>query len=214
MVKNNLPFPLAALLANQKNDEYISSVEKTIYRHDVFLDTDIGDPSNYRELLALLFNTTEDDTIALYINSHGGQLDTALAIVEGLKATKAHVVAIIIGACHSAASIISMYCHEVAVLDNAYSMVHTASFGASGNTGNVKAHTEFTIRQVEKLLNETYEGFLNKEELGKIKSGVEMWFDAEEIRKRMVSRVKFLTTKLKKSEKKDAQSSELTSKTT
>lgn len=209
MATNNLPFPLAALLASQKNDDYINSVEKTVFRHDVFLDTDIGEPSNYRDLLSLMFNSSEDDTIALYINSHGGQLDTALAIVEGLKATKAHVIAIIIGACHSAASIISMYCHEVAVLDNAYSMVHTASFGASGNTGNVKAHTEFTIRQVEKLLNETYEGFLNKDELAKIKSGVEMWFDAEEIRKRMVSRVKFLTTKLKKS----AKDPELTSKT-
>ena len=208
MKTNSLPFPLAALLANQKNDEYITTIEKTVHRHDVFLDTDIGDPANYRELLALLFNCTEDDTVNLFINSHGGQLDTALAIVEGLKTTKAHVVAIIIGACHSAASIITMYCHEVAVLDNAYSMVHTASFGAQGNTGNVKAHTEFTIRQVEKLLNETYEGFLTKEELVKIKSGVEMWFDADEIRKRMVSRVKFLTTKLKKK----AQVEALTSK--
>ena len=208
MKTNSMPFPLSALLSSQKHDEYITSIEKTVYRHDVFLDTDIGDPAHYRELLSLLFNCTEDDTVNLFINSHGGQLDTALAIVEGLKTTKAHVVAIIIGACHSAASIITMYCHEVAVLDNAYSMVHTASFGAQGNTGNVKAHTEFTIRQVEKLLNETYEGFLTKEELVKIKSGVEMWFDADEIRKRMVSRVKFLTTKLKKK----AQVEALTSK--
>ena len=203
MKTSNTPFPLSALMSAQKNDDYISTIERSVFRHDVFLDTDIGDPSNYRDLLALLFNANEDDTVVLYINSHGGQLDTALAIVEGLKATKAHVVAVIIGACHSAASIISMYCHEVAVLDNAYSMVHTASFGASGNTSNVKAHTEFTIRQVEKLLNDTYEGFLSKEELANIKTGVEMWFDAEEIKKRMNSRVKFLNTKFKAKPKKE-----------
>lgn len=198
---NNLPFPLAALLGAKSNDQYINSIEKTVHHHDVFLDGDITAPENYRELLALLFNAGEEDSVNIFINSNGGHLDTALAVVEGLKATSAHVTAVLIGACHSAASIISMYCHEVAVLDNAYSMVHTASFGAAGSTGNVKAHTEFTVRQVEKLLNDTYDGFLTKEELAKVKSGVELWFDSDEIRKRMESRVKFLQKKLKKLQK-------------
>lgn len=201
MTKSQIPFPLSALMTRNKSDEYICSVERSYHHHDVFLDSDIEDPAEYRELIALLFNATEDDTINIFINSNGGHLDTALAIVEGLKVTSAQVTAVVIGACHSAASIITMYCHQVAVLDNAYSMVHTASFGSSGNTGNVKAHTEFTVRQVEKLLNDTYEGFLNKEELAKVKSGVELWFDAEDIRQRMDSRIKLLTAKLRKSEK-------------
>jgi ATP-dependent Clp protease protease subunit len=196
--KGALPFPLAALMAAKGNDEYINSIEKTVHHHDVFLDGDILEPSNYRELLALLFNAGEEDTVNIFINSGGGHLDTALAVVEGLKATRANVTAVLIGACHSAASIISMYCHEVAVLDNAYSMVHTASFGAMGNTGNVKSHTEFTVKQVEKLLNDTYEGFLTKEELSKVKSGVELWFDSDEIRTRMESRVKLLISRAKK----------------
>ena len=193
--------PLAALLASAGNTNYINTIEKKSHHFDVFLDGDITEPSDYRDLLAVLFNAGEEDSINIFINSNGGHLDTALAIVEGLKNTSAHVTAIIIGACHSAASIISMYCHEVAVLDNAYSMIHTASFGAAGNTGNVKAHTEFTVKQVEKLLNETYDGFLTKEELARVKTGVELWFDADEIRKRMESRVKFLTQKIKKEQK-------------
>lgn len=196
-----LPFPLAALLKQGKQNDYISVNERTARHFDVFLDSDIVEPSEYRELLSILFGGTEDDTVTIFINSNGGHLDTALAIVEGLKSTSAHVTAVIIGACHSAASIISMYCHEVAVLDNAYSMVHTASYGTAGNTGNVKAHTEFTTRQVEKLLNETYEGFLTKEELTKVKQGVELWFDADEIRERMTKRVAFLSQKIKKMSK-------------
>lgn len=201
-VSNNIPFPLNAMLGDKGNGQYINSIEKTVHHHDVFLDGDITEPSNYRELLALLFNAGEEDSVNIFINSNGGHLDTALAVVEGLKATDARVTAVVIGACHSAASIISMYCHHVAVLDNAYSMVHTASFGAAGSTGNVKAHTEFTVQQVEKLLNETYEGFLSKEELVKVKQGVELWFDADEIRKRMESRVKHLEAKFKKDMKK------------
>ena len=201
MSKTSLPFPLAALMGRTKNNDYINTVERTYLHHDVFLDDDIEEPAQYRELLALLFNAGEEDTINLFINSNGGHLDTALAVVEGLKSTSAQVTAVLIGACHSAASIITMYCHQVAVLDNAYSMVHTASFGAHGSTGNVKAHTEFTVRQVEKLLNDTYEGFLNKEELARVKTGVELWFDADEIRQRMESRTKFLTAKLRKTTK-------------
>lgn len=196
-----LPFPLAALLKQNKQNDYISLTERTARHYDVFLDSDITEPSEYRELIAILFGASEDDTVNIFINSNGGHLDTALAIVEGLKSTCATVTAVIIGACHSAASIISMYCHEVAVLDNAYSMIHTASYGTAGNTGNVKAHTEFTTRQVEKLLNETYEGFLTKDELVKVKQGVELWFDADEIRERMKHRVAFLAQKLKKMSK-------------
>lgn len=183
------------MLEGQKS-EYINTRTSEVSHHDVFIDSEITEPENYRDLLSILFNAGPGDTIHVFINSGGGNLDTALAIIEGLKNTQASVAAFIIGACHSAASFISMYCHEVAVLDSAYSMVHTATFGSVGMTGNVKSHTDFTVRQVEKLLNETYEGFLSKEELVKVKSGVELWFDAEEIRKRMENRVKFLEAKL------------------
>lgn len=194
------PFPFQ-IPGSNKN--YINTSEVTSHHHDVFIDSEIEEPENYRELISLLFNAGENDTIHFFINSGGGNLDTALAIVEGLKNTNAHVTAFIMGACHSAASIISMYCHGVVVLDNAYSMVHTASFGSSGNTSNVKAHTEFTVKMVEKLLNETYEGFLNKDELANVKKGVELWFDADEIRTRMASRVKYMEAKFKKEAKKE-----------
>lgn len=194
-----IPFPLQAL--QNKNSHYINTSETTVRTHDVFIDTDIEGPSEYRELISLLFNAGENEIINIFINSGGGQLDTALSIVEGLKNTNAHVTAFIMGACHSAASIIMMYCHTVVVLDNAYSMIHTASFGSSGNTSNVKNHTEFTVKQVEKLLNETYEGFLSKEELVMVKQGVELWFDSEAIKTRMTKRIKFLESKQRKESK-------------
>lgn len=201
MNKQNEILPLTALLGQSKQDQYISTSDHVFKHHDVFIDTDIGEPGEYRELISILFNASENDTINIFINSGGGNLDTALAIVEGLKNTAAEVTAIIIGACHSAASIISMYCDRVAVLDNAYSMVHTASFGTAGNTGNVKSYTDFTVRQVERLLHETYEGFLTKDELAKVKDGVELWFDSDEMRRRMNNRIKLLETKIKKIKK-------------
>lgn len=196
--------PLLHMLQQTGQDNYISTTPTVVNHYDVFIDSEITGPEDYRELLTLLFNANDGDSINIFINSEGGHLDTAIAIIEGLKNTQAHVVAVLMGACHSAASFISMYCHEVAVLDNAYSMVHTATFGSVGFTGNVKAHTDFTVKMVEKLINDTYEGFLTKDEIAKVKSGVEMWFDSDEIKERMGNRVKYLESLEKKKARAEA----------
>jgi ATP-dependent protease ClpP protease subunit len=183
---------------NMENNKYITVNEHTLKQYDVFLDGYIDEPQYYRELLSILFNTCEDDHINIYINSSGGELDTAMSIIEGIKHSRAKVTALLIGACHSAASIISMYCPNVIVLDSAYSMIHTASFGSQGMAGNVKSHAIFTVEQIEKLLLDSYDGFLSKEEILKVKSGVELWFDADEIKKRMKNRIKCLEKKFKR----------------
>jgi ATP-dependent protease ClpP protease subunit len=188
----------ANMQQQQAENNFINSNRIERNHHDVFIDSEITEPSNYRELISLLFNATEDDTFNFFINSGGGQLNTALAVIEGLKNTNANAMAILVGECHSAASMITMYCHEIAVLDSAHMMIHTASYGAAGNTGNVKSYTDFTTAQVEKLLHDTYEGFLTKEEIAKVKLGVELWFNADEIRSRIQHRIKFLENKAKK----------------
>jgi transcription-repair coupling factor (superfamily II helicase) len=81
---------------------------------------------------------------------------------------------------------------EIVVLDSANMMIHTANFGSVGSTGNVKAHTDFTVKQVETLLDDAYAGFLHKDELAKVKAGVELWFDSTQIRERIGTRVKHL----------------------
>jgi ATP-dependent protease ClpP protease subunit len=179
------------------NSNYINMVERHSRQFDIFLDEEIGCPADYRELISILFNASEYDDVSIFINSVGGQLDTALAIIEGLKHTHAHVTAVLIGACHSAASMIMMYCHNIIVSESAYAMIHTASYGSSGNTSNVKAHTEFTSKQIDKLLEDTYEGFLSKEEMGNIKKGVELWLHAEDIQQRLEKRAKVMKKRAK-----------------
>jgi ATP-dependent protease ClpP protease subunit len=190
-----IAIPLQSIQIQQQN--FINSLDHTIKKYNVFLDSEIGEPSEYRELLTILFNAPPDSLIYLYINCTGGNLDTTLAIVEAIKTCDAKVSAILIGSCHSAASIIALNCDEIIVLDNAYSMVHTASFGSSGNVGTVKSHTEFVIAQIDKLIENTYSGFLNKEELARVKNGNELWFNAEDIRKRLKRKFKHINKKLK-----------------
>ncbi len=187
--------PVQSIQIQQQS--FINSLDHTIKKYNIFLDSEIGEPAEYRELLTVLFNAPPDSLIYLYINCSGGNLDTTLAIVEAIKMCDAKVSAILIGSCHSAASIIALNCDEIVVLDNAYSMVHTASFGSSGNVGTVKSHTEFVIAQIDKLIENTYSGFLNKEELARVKNGNELWFNAEDIRKRLKRKFKHINKKSK-----------------
>lgn len=191
----------ASILAGLIKHVQISSKETVFKSYDVYLDDEILDPSNYRELISLLMNASETDQINLYINSPGGNLDSATSIITAMQCCSGEVTAYLMGACHSAASIITMYCTQVHVFNSAYMMAHTASFGSVGNTSTIKAHTDFTVAQVEKLLDDAYEGFLTKDELAKVKNGVEVWFDNEQIVTRLKGRMKVLAKRRADAEK-------------
>ena len=184
------------LITSSDSSDYIKTTKYTTYHHDIFLDDQITLPKSYRDVLSILFSAADNDSISIIINSEGGDLDSALAIVDGLKITKAFTTAIITGACLSAASIISMYCHNVVVMENSYVMIHTASFGAHGSSGNVKAHTEFTVKRIEAILQEAYDHFLTKDEINKVKNGAELWFDSSQVKSRYLNRIKFFRKSL------------------
>ena len=190
------------LLNNLTNNVHINAVTTSVTTHEVFLDMDIEDPHKYRNLISLLINAQANDRIHLYINSNGGNLDTAIAIINAMMVCQAEITGFLMAACHSAASIISMYSHNIHVFETAYMMIHTASFGNFGNTTTVKTQTDFTVEQVEKLLDDAYKGFLDKKELNEVKQGIELWYDSEEIRKRLKKRVAILDAEEKKAVKK------------
>ena len=201
LASENVP----SLLSGLVNNVHINTIESVYRTHEVFSDSEIEEPSKYRELVSVLINAGPNDKIHLYINSPGGHLDTAGAIISAILSSQAEVTAFLMGATHSAASLISMYCHAVHVYDTAYMMIHTASFGSSGNTPTVKAHTDFTIKQCEKLMKDAYEGFLTSEELKKVLNGIELWFNAEEIKPRLKKRFAAVELQMKKEQEKKNQ---------
>lgn len=187
-----------SLLQGIQKSLYINAIQSSTTTHEVFIDDYIEEPHKYRQLISLLINAPSNDKIHIYVNSNGGNLDSACAIINAMLVSQAEVTAFLMGACHSAASMLTMYCHNVHVFDSAYMMIHTASFASSGNTPTIKAHTDFTISQVQKLLGDCYDGFLDTKELEQVKNGIEIWLDADAIRKRLKKRFKSLEDKQRK----------------
>lgn len=166
----------------------ITSTENISNTYNVFIDKTISDPEYYSDLITLLFESRQDDEINIFFNTGGGQIDTATSIIEGIKNCDALVTGIIIGECSSAASMIALSCHEISVMDNAYMMVHTSRVGVCGTLKNSKDHMDFISENSNKYFEKVYEGFLTDEELGNMKLGVEYWFGADEIKRRLQNR--------------------------
>jgi ATP-dependent protease ClpP protease subunit len=167
----------------------VKSSTQTVTNHLIFLDDDITEPSNYRDVTECLLSCSPNDNVDILINSHGGHIDTALQIIQAMNAcAAAHVGVTVIGAAYSAASMIACAAREVMIADNAEFMLHTAQYGSVGTVPNVRSQTDFVTRQITRLLDQSYSGFLTEKEMAELKSGREFWFDAEEARKRMANR--------------------------
>lgn len=168
----------------------IRASRHTLTNYRVYLDEHIGEAKKYRDLIDALCAAGPHDEFNLFINNGGGYLYTALAIIEAIKASQANVRAIVVGECHSAASIITLSCNEIMITDAANMMVHSASFGSGGFAHNVKHHADFSVSQLGVLFDEVYGGFLTESELKELKTGREFWFNAKQIAKRVENRMK------------------------
>lgn len=170
----------------------IKTIRQNVSLHIVNFDEEIGEPKKYRELINMLYTATENDEFNFMINSCGGSLAACMAIIEGIRGTSATVRAIITGECHSAASFITLNCHEIMVTESAHMLCHTASYGSGGNTDMVQRHADFSTKRIHKILDSTYSGFLSAAEISDLKKGVEIWLDADEISKRLITRLAYL----------------------
>jgi ATP-dependent Clp protease protease subunit len=181
------------LIMPQEQKGLIRTITQQMHTHLVFIDDDITDPRNYRDVIHCLATCGENDNINILINSSGGRTDSSWAIIEAMKGCKGDIAVTVLGAAYSAASMIACMADECYFAESSEMMLHTAHYGSIGTVPNVKGQTDFATRQINKLLDTCYTGFLTPKELEELKNGKEYWFDAEESIKRMARRYKYLS---------------------
>ncbi len=186
----------------QQQNGLIRTMPLQINQHLIFIDDDIGDPPLYRDVIHCLATCNENDTINFLINSNGGRTDSIWQIIEAMKGCRGDVAATVIGSAYSAASMLACMSPECYVADSAEFMLHTAHYGSIGTVPNVKGQTDFATKQINRLLDICYSGFLTPKEMEELKNGKEFWFDAEEARERMLKRQIYLLKESKKKPRK------------
>jgi len=189
-MKANNEEEIMMMLPEQKG--LIRTITQQMHTHLVFIDDDIVAPSAYRDVIHCLATCSENDSVNMLVNSSGGRTDSIWQVIEAMKGCRGQVSVTVIGAAYSAASMLACMAPECYIADSAEFMLHTAHYGSIGTVPNVKGQTDFATRQINKLLDQAYKGFLTDKELDELKNGKEFWFDAEESGKRMIKRYKYL----------------------
>ena len=109
----------------------------------------------------------------LRINSPGGDITDARAMVTALREHPSHITAHIDGLAASAASYVALACDEVVISEGAFVMVHNAWTLAAGNRFDMQASSEM-LAKIDHSIAADYQ-----RKTGKDEAQVRAWMDAE-----------------------------------
>lgn len=170
---------------NDTSSIQIFSKERVNVDYLVALPEEIGSPSQYSTLIALFAFAEDGDTITLEINNGGGYLNTALQICNAMADCKAHITAILNTEGHSAASLIFLSADSCGVGKYASMLCHEGGTGMMGKPSDVRRQMQHYDKMGERVIRDTYEGFLTVEEIDRILDGLELFLDDKEIIERL-----------------------------
>lgn len=173
-----------------KQQVHLPYFEQTVTRRLIkaYLDESIKEPKYYRPLIQSIESLTEDDSLHLSINSYGGSVDGAVALINAIQGTDAQVHVSVDGMAASAASMIALASPSIGVSPHANMMIHSATFGSFGKQSDVISHAQFVDARVKRLMSEVYMDFLSTDEFAEVLMGREIWLNSEEIIERLEKR--------------------------
>jgi ATP-dependent protease ClpP protease subunit len=145
----------------------------------------VGNPEDYTDLINTLRTAKAGDTVNIHINSYGGQIRTAVQIVNNIESTEATVVGHLEGECHSAATIILLACDSWVIYKNTIALFHQYSSASWGEGHKIEAHAKAIKRWVDELNSTYYKNFLSEKELKKMNKGKDYYFECQELYSRL-----------------------------
>lgn len=157
--------------------------------HEFYLTGEIGPADDYVEWFDAIRHATELDTIKIYINSHGGDLFTAIQFMRVLAETNAAVICSVEGACMSAATMVFLCADKFEVTPHSVFMFHNYSGGTIGKGGEMIDQLQHERKWSERLMREIYSDFLTQDEIKSMLDNKDFWMDGEEVVKRLSDKI-------------------------
>ena len=176
------------LFPNKPQDSYFIKPYSNIY--EFYLSGDIEDPSNYIDWFNTIRNASDNDMIKIYINSRGGNADTALQFIRVLEESKAHVICSVEGSCMSAATMILLCCDSFEITEHSLFMFHNYSGAIFGKGGEIYDQAVFERAWSRSFLSKIYKDFLSSEEIESLLNNRDIWLQSDEVSARLKNLLK------------------------
>jgi ATP-dependent protease ClpP protease subunit len=162
------------------------------------IDDGFTDVRQFATLVDYLNNAQEGDIAHIRLSTDGGALHAIIPLIEAMRTTEAHIAMHVESDTASAGTILMMLAHEVYINPYTTIMIHTASYGFYGHSGNMDANVVHSTKSIERLVNEIYAGFLTPSEIARVLDGKEFYLTAEEAMERFQRRDEIIAAAVKK----------------
>lgn len=149
--------------------------------YEFYLSGAITAPEDYVEWFNIIRNATSNDVVKIYINSRGGDADTAIQFMRVLGETDAHVICSIEGSCMSAATMVFLCAQEFEITPHSLFMVHNYSGGIFGKGAEIYDQAVFERKWSMEFMQHIYKDFLTDNEITSLLDGKDMWMTSGEV---------------------------------
>lgn len=172
-------------ILSKGKDVYIGDYGNII---EFYLCGEIGDPEDYIEWFHIISNARESDIIKININSPGGNLFTAVQMLQALETSQAHLVMNVAGGCMSAATLIFLAGDEYLINEHSAFLFHNYSGGVIGKGGEMYQSVIHQRKWSEHILRKAYKNFLTEDEINSLIDDKDIWMDCNTVIERLNSR--------------------------
>ena len=152
--------------------------------YEFYLSGYIDEPQEYIECFNTIRNAGEEDVIKIYINSPGGDVNTAIQFMRVLGETSATVVGSVEGRCMSAATMIFLCADIFEITPHSLFMFHNYSGGIFGKGGEIYDQAIFERTWSKNFLNHIYKDFLTQKEIESLLDNKDIWLHSDEVQNR------------------------------
>lgn len=167
---------------------------------EFYLSGEVKEPEHYVEWFDAIRNASANDDVVIYINSMGGNLDTAIQFMRVLNETEAHITTSVEGSCMSAATIVFLQGNTLHITPHSLFMFHNYSGGAFGKGGEMYDNIMFERAWSKDFLHDIYKHFLTIEEINSMLDNKDIWMGHKEVEARCRTMLLARQKEAKKSE--------------
>lgn len=162
----------------------------------------IEEPAQFADMVTALELMEPEDNMIVNLQSNGGCASTTDMILHALRKTKGNVHFVATGQNASAATIILLEAQSFELSENFSALIHCGGLGDGGTLSEFRQSSPHHIKMMERLIRNTYAGFMSEKEIESMLDGKDYWMDAEEWCERHEQRNKWMEEEVAKFEKK------------
>ena len=161
------------------------TTSKTAQEHSVYFSGEVVSPSAYDDLSHLIRHMATEDSIRLYLNTPGGDMEAGLALIQAMRECKGDVTTVLnVQAASMGALLFLAGRHRVAPA-NGLLMFHNYSGGISGKGNEQVAELSAVTAWFEEVMIDVCHPFLSRKEIRFVLNGRDLWIHGKDISHRL-----------------------------